>query len=44
MKTVTQKIFYYCQSKEFIREEISTLEDEVGDGMAGDGENIEILN
>lgn len=44
METVTQKILHYYQSKKLIREQIRTLEDEMGDRMAEDGAIIEILN
>lgn len=44
MEMLTQNILHYYQSRELIREEIRTLEDEMGDGMVNDGEIIEVLN
>lgn len=40
----SKDFFHYYQSTEWIKEDIRTLEDEMGDGMVEDGEIIEVLN
>jgi len=44
METNSKGFSYYYQSKELIRQEISILEDEMGDRMAEDGKVIGELN